>query len=224
MSLRELLGMIGAHEWRKKGVEIPRSVTGFIRITACFRRCAVNMWISSRTPLPSLNKAFDVGTGTGVLAALLAKRGVKKIVATDPRTRERLHARARIWRGSDTSSKSMWCKPICFRKGARRSSCAIRRGCRRGPLRRSNTRSTIRTAACCSVSSEGLSEHLSPGGEGLADSVGFCRASRIAHARRGCFAAIADAGLTVVAHRIFVRGIPSRPTRVTRCDKARARR
>jgi len=48
VSLRELLGMIGAHEWRKKGVEIPALVTGFIRITASFRRCAVNMWISSR--------------------------------------------------------------------------------------------------------------------------------------------------------------------------------
>jgi methylase of polypeptide subunit release factors len=41
----------------------------------------------AQTPLPSLELAFDIGTGTGVLAALLAKRGVKKIVATDTDTR-----------------------------------------------------------------------------------------------------------------------------------------
>jgi len=36
-------------------------------------------------PLPAgaQNEAFDIGTGTGVLAAVLAKRGVAKIVATD---------------------------------------------------------------------------------------------------------------------------------------------
>jgi methylase of polypeptide subunit release factors len=37
------------------------------------------------TPLPdkASRLAFDIGTGTGVLAALLAKRGVQRIVATD---------------------------------------------------------------------------------------------------------------------------------------------
>jgi methylase of polypeptide subunit release factors len=38
-------------------------------------------------PLPAALKAeslaFDIGTGTGVLAAVLARRGVKKIIATD---------------------------------------------------------------------------------------------------------------------------------------------
>jgi methylase of polypeptide subunit release factors len=34
-------------------------------------------------PLPSKTLAFDIGTGTGVLAAVLAKRGVRRIVATD---------------------------------------------------------------------------------------------------------------------------------------------
>ena len=40
-----------------------------------------------KAPFPaSINKqslAFDIGTGTGVLAAVLAKRGIQKIVATD---------------------------------------------------------------------------------------------------------------------------------------------
>ena len=34
-------------------------------------------------PLPSTELAFDIGTGTGVLAAVLARRGVQRIVATD---------------------------------------------------------------------------------------------------------------------------------------------
>jgi methylase of polypeptide subunit release factors len=34
-------------------------------------------------PLPSTELAFDIGTGTGVIAAFLAQRGVQRIVATD---------------------------------------------------------------------------------------------------------------------------------------------
>jgi methylase of polypeptide subunit release factors len=34
-------------------------------------------------PLPSTELAFDIGTGTGVLAAILARRGVRRVMATD---------------------------------------------------------------------------------------------------------------------------------------------
>jgi methylase of polypeptide subunit release factors len=37
----------------------------------------------ARAPLPTTALAFDIGTGTGVLAAVLAQRGVARIVATD---------------------------------------------------------------------------------------------------------------------------------------------
>ena len=37
----------------------------------------------AKAPLPSIELAFDIGTGTGVISVLIAKRGVKKIVATD---------------------------------------------------------------------------------------------------------------------------------------------
>ncbi|MBN3725828.1 methyltransferase [Burkholderia sp. Ac-20379] len=83
-SLRELLGLIGAHEWRKKGVEIP-ALGGRIHphygVFSPVRGEYVEL--IARAPLPSTALAFDIGTGTGVLAAMLARRGVQRVVATD---------------------------------------------------------------------------------------------------------------------------------------------
>jgi methylase of polypeptide subunit release factors len=83
-SLRELLGIIGAHEWRKKGVEIPAlgaRIHPHYGVFSPTRQEYIEL--VARAPLLSKTLAFDVGTGTGVLAAVLAKRGVAKVVATD---------------------------------------------------------------------------------------------------------------------------------------------
>ena len=48
------------------------------------------------SPLPQL--AFDIGTGTGVLAAMLARRGIKQIVATDQDPRALACARENLAR------------------------------------------------------------------------------------------------------------------------------
>jgi SAM-dependent methyltransferase len=87
-SLRALLGLIGAHEWRTKGIEIP-AIGGRIHphygVFAPIRREYVDLVATA--PLPALRSssslAFDIGTGTGVLAAVLARRGVRRVVATD---------------------------------------------------------------------------------------------------------------------------------------------
>ena len=83
-SLRELLGIIGAHEWRKKGIEIP-ALGGRIHphygVFAPVRNEYVGL--VAQAPLPSRALAFDIGTGTGVLAAVLARRGVARVVAAD---------------------------------------------------------------------------------------------------------------------------------------------
>ncbi|CAB3762778.1 methyltransferase [Paraburkholderia solisilvae] len=88
VSLRELLGLIGAHEWRKKGVEIPalgERIHPHYGVFSPVRGEYIDL--VARTPLPSLQRAFDIGAGTGVLSAVLAKRGVRSIIATeqDPR-------------------------------------------------------------------------------------------------------------------------------------------
>lgn len=83
-SLRELLGLIGAYEWRKKGVLIAalgEKIHPHYGVFAPVRGEYVDLVATAL--LPSTSLAFDIGTGTGVLAALLAKRGVKRLIATD---------------------------------------------------------------------------------------------------------------------------------------------
>jgi len=87
-SLRELLGLVGAHEWRINGIEIP-AIGGRIHphygVFAPIRREYVDLVVNTALPAPpsSSSVAFDVGTGTGVLAAVLAQRGFRRVIATD---------------------------------------------------------------------------------------------------------------------------------------------
>lgn len=98
VSLRELLGLIGAHEWRRQGVEIPAlgaRIHPHYGVFAPIRGEYVAL--VAEAPLPPGSLAFDIGTGTGVLAAVLARRGLARVVATDmdPRAlacaRENMH-------------------------------------------------------------------------------------------------------------------------------------
>jgi methylase of polypeptide subunit release factors len=98
-SLRELLGLIGAHEWRKKGVEIPAlgaRIHPHYGVFSPVRGEYVELVAGA--PLPSTTLAFDIGTGSGVLAAMLAKRGIARIVATDRDLRALACARDNIVR------------------------------------------------------------------------------------------------------------------------------
>jgi SAM-dependent methyltransferase len=102
-SLRELLGLIGAHEWRIKGIEIP-TIGGRIHphygVFAPIRSEYVDLVAKARLPVltSSSSVAFDIGTGTGVLAAVLARRGIRRVVATDRDSRALACARENIKR------------------------------------------------------------------------------------------------------------------------------
>ncbi|MFZ3259396.1 MAG: class I SAM-dependent methyltransferase [Thiobacillus sp.] len=99
VSLRELLGVIGAHEWRKNGVEVPAlgdRIHPHYGVFSPVRGEYVGL--VAEAPLPSSKLAFDIGTGTGVLAAVLAKRGVKHVIATDQDSRALACARQNIAR------------------------------------------------------------------------------------------------------------------------------
>ena len=102
-SLRELLGVIGAHEWRKKGVEIP-ALGGRIHphygVFSPVRGEYVAMVADAPLPvaLATNSLAFDIGAGTGVLSAVLARRGIRRVVATDQDGRALACARENITR------------------------------------------------------------------------------------------------------------------------------
>lgn len=85
VSLREILGLIGAYEWSKNGVEINvinNKIYPSYGVFSPIRGEYLNLVDKAPLPIPC-NLAFDIGTGTGVLAAILANRGVAKVIATD---------------------------------------------------------------------------------------------------------------------------------------------
>ncbi|HET7772353.1 MAG TPA: class I SAM-dependent methyltransferase [Burkholderiaceae bacterium] len=103
VSLRELLGAIGAFEWRKRGVPIPAigaSIHPHYGVFSPVR--GEYIALVAQAPLPAAlaahPMAMDIGTGTGVLAAVLARRGVAKVLATDQDPRALACARENIAR------------------------------------------------------------------------------------------------------------------------------
>ena len=92
VSLRELLGVISAHEWRKNGLPIladgdgePIYVHPHYGVFSPVRGEYIELVCNAPLPnaLDTNNIAFDIGVGTGVLSIILAMREVEKIIATD---------------------------------------------------------------------------------------------------------------------------------------------
>jgi SAM-dependent methyltransferase len=105
ISLRALQGVIGAFEWRKNGVEVPALGEG-LRIHPHYGVFSPvrgeYVALVTQAPLPAALKehsvAFDIGVGTGVLSAVLARRGAKQVVATDMAERALACARDNLQR------------------------------------------------------------------------------------------------------------------------------
>jgi methylase of polypeptide subunit release factors len=106
-SLRELMGFISAHEWRRKGIEIPalgeaqhNRVHPHYGVFSPVRGEYIDLVVQAPIAegLDDL-VGFDIGTGTGVLAAVLALRGgVQRVVATDQDARALACARDNLKR------------------------------------------------------------------------------------------------------------------------------
>ena len=100
LPLNLLLGFIGAHQWHKKGVEIPALGARIhvpFGVFSPLRGEYLDLIADAPLP-PRARSAFDIGTGSGVIAALLARRGLQTITATDNSPRAVTCARANFQR------------------------------------------------------------------------------------------------------------------------------
>lgn len=106
--LTELMGVISAHEWRKKGVTVPglsERIHAHYGVFAPVR--GEYLQLLHDAPLPEdWSLALDLGTGTGVIAAMLLARGVQHVIATDTSPRALVCARENLSRlGMSTRAK-----------------------------------------------------------------------------------------------------------------------
>ena len=224
VSLRELLGIIGAYEWRRNGIEIA-AVGGRIHphygVFAPTRSEYIDL--VAQAPLPAALKAnrlaFDIGTGTGVLAAVLARRGVARVVATDQDARALACARENLSRLGFASQVEVQQADL-FPEG--RAALIV---CN-PPWVPARPSSPLEYAVYDPDSRmllgflRGLAQHLAPGGEGwlilsdLAEHLGL-------RSREALLAAIEAAGLKV-AGRIDIR--PTHPRAADATDPLHAAR
>ncbi|WP_220033852.1 N5-glutamine methyltransferase family protein [Arthrobacter psychrolactophilus] len=88
VTLQEVLGAVGAYEWRRNGLfvqDLDAVIYPHYGTFAPIR--SEYLGLVAQAELPPTALAFDIGTGTGVLAAILAQRGVKRVIATDSEPR-----------------------------------------------------------------------------------------------------------------------------------------
>jgi len=222
ISLRELLGVISAHEWRKTGVQVLTRDTEEVRIHPHYgvfspvRSEYIDLVL--KAPLPVAIKqnaiAFDIGTGTGVLAVVLALRDIQKIVATDLSDRALACAQDNIDRLMLNSQVEI-CKANLFPEG--KAALVV---CN-PPWLPARPSSPLEHAVYDPESQmlkgflSGLKDHLLPNGEGwlilsdLAEHLGL-------RAREELLLWIEQAGLKVIAR------LDTKPTHPKAFDKADA--
>ncbi len=87
LSLRELLAIVSAYEWQRKGMAVTalgeESFMLHPRYGVFSPMRSEYLDLIAKASLPFTELVFDIGTGTGVIAALLLMRGVKQVVAID---------------------------------------------------------------------------------------------------------------------------------------------
>ena len=216
LSLRSLQGAIGAFEWRKNGVEVPAMgknlrIHPHYGVFSPVRGEYVGLVNKAAWPaaMSAHSVAFDIGTGTGVLAAVLARRGAKQVVATDLAERALACARDNLQRLGLQNQVQLLQTDLFPPGQAALVVC-------NPPWLPARPTSVLEQAVYDEGSQmlkgflAGLSEHLCPGGEGwlilsdLAEHLGL-------RTREALLGWMADAGLHVL-QRLDVRPVHGKAT------------
>jgi SAM-dependent methyltransferase len=205
-SLRELLGLTSAQEWRRVGVEVPalgapphNRVYPHYGVFSPARGEYIDLVAQAPLPRAAQSPAppvFDIGTGTGVLSAVLARRGAGPITATDLDPRALACAQQNLTQ-LGVSDRVTLLQTDLFPPGQ-----ALLVVCN-PPWLPARASSPVEHAVYDEGSHmlrgflNGLAEHLAPGGEGwlilsdLAEHLGL-------RSRTELLAWVAQAGLTVL--------------------------
>lgn len=202
VSLPELLGVISAYEWHRTGIEVAAlgaRIHPAYGVFAPTRDEYIDLVADAPWPRGIDHPVvLDIGTGTGVLAAVLAQRGAREVVATDINPRavqcarenvdrfgfaDRVHVEeADLWPGNDQRADVVVCNPPWI---PGRPTSALEQGIY-------DPDSDVLNRFLSE-----LSHHLTPQGEGwlilsdLAEHLGL-------RTRDELLERIADAGLTVI--------------------------
>ncbi|GAA3876815.1 class I SAM-dependent methyltransferase [Leifsonia kafniensis] len=225
IALRELLGVIGAHEWRREGVPVAALGARIHPHYGVFSPVRGEyLDLVAQAPLPAAatapgGVAFDIGAGTGVLSAILAQRGVTRVIGTDLDPRALACATENITRLGLAEQVEV-VRADLFAPGV--ADLIV---CNPPWIPAPATTSTDHAvydpdSRMLRGFLAGLAEHLSPGGEGwliisdIAERLGL-------RSRGELLDLIEDAGLTVVA-RLDTR--PTHPKAVDTTDPLHAAR
>lgn len=197
VTLQELLGAIGAQQWRANGLFVPALDAKIHPHYGTFAPVRGEyLDLVAQAQLPATDTAFDIGTGTGVLAAILAKRGVQSVIGTDSQARA-IECAKETFASLALTERASAVQCDMFPPG--RASLIV---C--NPPWLPGTPQTLLDYAVYDPKSRmlreflrGLPEHLNPGGEGwlvisdLAERLGL-------RSREELLGWIADAGLEVL--------------------------
>jgi methylase of polypeptide subunit release factors len=169
VALKTLLGMLGAAQWRKNGLQVPGLKGTLHPHYGVFTPTRTEyVELLARVPKARIDGArvFDVGTGCGVLAFVLLQRGAASAVGTDIDPRAVACAQSNA-RGLGLDRRFTALEADLFPEGRADLVLCNPPWIPEPPKNRIDRAVYDEGSAMLGRFLGGLAEHLSPGGEGL---------------------------------------------------------